>query len=137
MHQQFIDAGSDLIVTNNFSVRKIRLKEFNKVHMFEEALAKAALLAKKAKEDSGKDLIAAGSMPSKGIVYSAQKMLDDKEVYEEHFKTAQILNSHVDIFYLDVLSSISEVRIAFDALKEFNKPILIGAHFIREGASVR
>ena len=118
MHQQFIDAGSDLIVTNNFSVRKIRLKEFNKVHMFEEALLKAALLAKKAKEDSGKkDLIIAGSMPSKGIVYSAQKMLDDKEVYEEHFKTAEILNSHVDIFYLDVLSSISEVRIAFDALK--------------------
>ena len=134
MHQQFIDAGSDLIVTNNFSVRKIRLKEFNKVHMFEEALLKAALLAKKAKEDSGKkDLIIAGSIPSKGIVYSAQKMLDDKEVYEEHFKTAEILNSHVDIFYLDVLSSISEVRIAFDALKEFNKPILIGAHFIRDG----
>ena len=48
MHQQFIDAGSDLIVTNNFSVRKIRLKEFNKVHMFEETLLKAALLAKKA-----------------------------------------------------------------------------------------
>ena len=46
MHQQFIDAGSDLIVTNNFSVRKIRLKEFNIVHMFEEALLKAALLAK-------------------------------------------------------------------------------------------
>ena len=74
-----------LIKENNLEMQMIEaynegLKEFNKVHLFEEALLKAALLAKKAKEDSGKkDLIIAGSMPSKGIVYSAQKMLDEKD----------------------------------------------------------
>ena len=54
MHTEFIKAGSDLIVTSNFSIRKRRLIQYNKLNYFEEATNDAALLAKKAMENSKK-----------------------------------------------------------------------------------
>ena len=50
MHTDFINAGSELIVTANFSVRKKRLIQYNKLNYFEEATNNSALLAKKAKD---------------------------------------------------------------------------------------
>ena len=128
MHEDFINAGSDLIVTCNFSVRKRRLEQYNKLHCFEEANLFAGLLAKKAKDESNKDVLIAGSLPTQGIVYKADIVTDDKETYLGFFNTAKTLNPNIDIFYLDVLTRLDEIKIACEAIKSFNKPILIGVH---------
>ncbi len=128
MHQDFINAGSDLIVTCNFSARKRRLEQYNKLHCFEEANLFAGLLAKKVKDESNKDVLIAGSLPTQGIVYKADIVTDDKETYLGFFNTANTLNPNVDIFYLDVLTRLDEIKIACEAIKNFNKPILIGVH---------
>ena len=133
MHTDFINAGSELIVTTNFSVRKKRLIQYNKLNYFEEATNSAALLAKKAKENTGKNVLIAGSIPTQGIVYSAEIITNDKETYSGFYETAKILNPNVDLFYLDVLSRLKEIKIAFDAIKSFKKPILIGVHLLKNG----
>ena len=46
---------------------------------------------------------------------------------------AKILKDYVDIFYLDVLCSIKEIKIALEASKEFNKQVLVGAHLRYDG----
>lgn len=127
-HIDFIKAGSDMIVTSNFSVRKKRLIEHKKLDFFESATKDAGELANKAKELSGKNVIIAGSLPTQGIVYFSELTSNDKEIYQGFFETAKILNPYVDLFYLDVLSSVKEIKIASDAIKIFNKPILIGVH---------
>ena len=53
----------------------------------------------------------------------------DEEVHQGFYETAEILNPFVDLFYLDVISSVKETKIACEAIKEFNKPVLIGLHF--------
>ena len=93
MHEDFINAGSDLIVTCNFSVRKRRLEKYNKLHCFEEATLFAGLLAKKAKDESNKYVLIAGSLPTQGIVYKADIVTDDKETYLGFYNTAKILNT--------------------------------------------
>ena len=133
MHTDFIDAGSELIVTTNFAVRKKRLIQYNKLNYFEEATNAAAILANKAKNISKKNVLIAGSIPTQGIVYSPEIVTDDKETYLGFYETAKILNPNVDLFYLDVLSRIEEIKIAFDAIKNFNKPILIGVHLNKNG----
>tara|TARA_B100001250_G_scaffold413989_1_gene450112 strand:- start:3326 stop:4225 length:900 start_codon:yes stop_codon:yes gene_type:complete len=133
MHTDFIDAGSDLIVTSNFSVRKRRLKQYNKLNYFEEATKDAALLAKKAKDNSNKHVLLAGSIPTQGTVYSEEIVTNDKETYLGFYETAKILNPYVDLFYLDVLSRLKEIEIAFEAIKNFEKPILIGVHLNKDG----
>ncbi|PPR46066.1 MAG: hypothetical protein CFH16_00068 [Alphaproteobacteria bacterium MarineAlpha5_Bin6] len=133
MHLDFINAGSDLIVTSNFSVRKRRLLEYNKLDFFEQATNDSALLANKAKSISGKNILIAGSLPTQEIVYFSKRVTDDKEIFNGFSATANILNPNVDLFYLDVLSSINEIKIACEAIKDLQKPILIGVHLNKKG----
>ena len=133
MHLDFINAGSDLIVTSNFSVRKRRLLEYNKFDFFEQATNDSALLANKAKNISKKNVLIAGSLPTQEIVYFSKRVTDDKEIFNGFNATATILNPNIDLFYLDVLSSINEIKIACEAIKNFQKPILIGVHLNNKG----
>ena len=133
MHLDFINAGSDLIVTSNFSVRKRRFLEYNKLEFFEQATNDSAILANKAKDISRKNVLIAGSLPTQEIVYFSKRVTDDKEIYNGFNETAKILDPNVDLFYLDVLSSINEIKIACEAIKDFEKPILIGVHLNNKG----
>ena len=128
MHQDFINAGSELIVTANFSVRKRMFIKHNILDYFEESLRSAGEIALKAKNKSNKHILVAGSMPNQGNTYSPLKFETDETIYNNFLEIAQILNQYVDIFYLDVLSSINEIKLALEATKNFNKQILVGVH---------
>ena len=128
-HIDFINAGADLIVTNNFGVRKRRLLQNNKLDYFESANRFAGQLAQKAKELSNNNILIAGSLPTHADTYQSRFFNTDEEVYEGFYETAKILNPFVDLFFLDVISSVKETKIACEAIKEFNKPVLIGLHF--------
>ena len=128
-HLDFINAGADLIVTNNFGVRKRRLLQNNKLDYFESANRFAGQLAQKAKELSNNNILIAGSLPTHADTYQSRFFNTDEEVHEGFYETAKILNPFVDLFFLDVISSVKETKIACEAIKEFNKPVLIGLHF--------
>ena len=58
----------------------------------------------------------------------------NKKLIEKNFHDqAKILNNGVDLFYLDVMSSLEECEIAIQSIKEFNKPFIIGIHFKKNG----
>ena len=128
-HLDFINAGVDLIVTNNFGVRKRRLLQNNKLDYFESANKFAGQLAQKAKELSNNNILIAGSLPTHADTYQSRFFNTDEEVHQGFYETAEILNPFVDLFFLDVISSVKETKIACEAVKEFNKPVLIGLHF--------
>ena len=128
-HLDFINAGADLIVTNNFGIRKRRLLQNNKLDYFESANRIAGQLAQKAKELSNNNILIAGSLPTHADTYQSRFFNTDEEVHEGFYETAKILNPFVDLFFLDVISSVKETKIACEAIKEFNKPVLIGLHF--------
>ena len=131
-HLDFINAGADIIVTNNFSARRRRMIEDNVEDLFEYANEKAGELALKAKKFSKKNILIAGSLPAQNKTY----VLDDRENYlieKDFFDQAKIIKPFVDFFYLDVLSSIKECQIAFDVLEKMNLPIMLGLHIKSNG----
>ena len=70
-HLDFINAGANVIVTNNFSARRVRMIE-NKVNdKFIYANKKAGELALKAKELSKEDVMIAGNLPAQSDTYVA------------------------------------------------------------------
>ena len=133
MHKDFINAGSEVIVTANFSVRRRLLKRYNLLDSLEFGIRSAGEIAQKAKLESNKKTIVAGSLPNQSNTYSPMQFETEETMFKYFFEVAKILDDYVDIFYLDVLSSIKEIQIALEASKVFNKQILVGAHLRFDG----
>ena len=132
-HLDFIRSGAEVIVTNTFTLRRKRLDENKVGDKFEYLNIKAGEIAKKTKEFYPNVLIA-GGLPPQDNTYLADIRKDDV-IRESFYDQAKILDPFIDFFYLDVLSSIKEIKLAIDAIKSFNKSYLIGAH-ISEGTKL-
>tara|TARA_B100001057_G_scaffold254427_1_gene254668 strand:+ start:1393 stop:2301 length:909 start_codon:yes stop_codon:yes gene_type:complete len=132
-HLDFIKAGAEVIVTTTFTTRKLRLKDNNVEDKFEYLNKKAGEIALQAKKLFPKIFIA-GGLPPQYLTYEADTR-SEKEIKENFLSQAKLLNPYIDFFYLDVLSSVREFKIAIDCIKEFDKPYLIGAH-ISEGTNL-
>ena len=133
IHEDFVKAGAEVIVTNTFTTRRVRLKENNLEDKFEILNKNAGKIAKKIKNKFPQILIA-GGLPPQNTTYSCDTR-DEIEIFNNFKDQAKILDPYVDFFYLDVLSSIREISIAVNSINEFNKPFLIGAH-ISEGVTL-
>ena len=131
-HIDFIKAGAEVIVTTTFTTRKIRLRDNNVEDKFEYLNKKAGEIAQQAKKLYPNVLIA-GGLPPQYLTYEADTR-SDKEIIDNFSTQAELLDPYID-FYLDVLSSVKEFRIAIDCIEKFNKPYLLGAH-ISEGTKL-
>ena len=132
-HVDFIKAGAEVIVTTTFTTRKLRLRDNNVGDKFEYLNKKAGEIAQQAKKLYPNVLIA-GGLPPQYLTYEADTR-SDKEIIDNFSSQAELLDPYIDFFYLDVLSSVKEFRIAIDCIEKFNKPYLLGAH-ISEGTKL-
>ena len=131
-HLDFIKSGADVIVTNNFSARRVRMIQNNVEEQFNYANKKAGELAVKAKEISKKNVLIAGSLPAQNDTYILDQR--DKKVIEKGFyDQAILLKPFVDFYYLDVLCGSKECEAALNVTEKLNLPILVGLHVKRNG----
>ena len=130
IHEDFVKAGAEVIVTNTFATRRQRLKQNNLEDKFELLNKHAGEIANSVRDKYPKILIA-GGLPPQNTTYSSDER-DEDEIFNNFKDQAKVLNPYIDFFYFDVLSSVREISIAVKSIKEFNKPFLIGAH-ISEG----
>ena len=98
VHEDFVKAGAEVIVTNTFATRKIRLKQNNLEDKFEILNKYAGKIAKKVKDKYPLILIA-GGLPPQNKTYSSD-MRDETEIFNNFKDQAKILNPYVDFFYL-------------------------------------
>ena len=132
-HIDFIKAGAEVIVTTTFATRQKRLKENNLQDKFEYLNKKAGEIAVKAKKKYP-HVYVAGGLPPQHLTYEADER-NEREIINNFSSQAKILNPYVDFFYFDVWSSIKEVKCGIEAIKQFEKPHLIGIH-ISEGVKL-
>jgi len=132
-HLDFINSGAEIIVTTTFTTRRIRLRDNGIEDKFEYLNTKAGEIAKKAK-DLNPHILVAGGLPPQYLTYEADTRSND-EIKENFYDQAKLLDPFIDFFYFDVLSSVREFKLAIEAIKNFNKPYLIGAH-VSEGVKL-
>ena len=131
-HLDFIKSGAEVITTNNFSARRIRMSQNNVEKQFNYANEKAGELAVKAKEISKKNILIAGSLPAQNDTYVLDER--DKKIIEKGFyDQAVLLKPFVDFFYLDVLCGSKECEIALNVTEKLNLPVLVGLHVKKNG----
>ena len=131
-HLSSIKAGAEIILTNTFTTRRVRMEQNQVGDRFHFANQKACELAIKAKKLSKKNILIAGSLPAQNNTYEVDKR--DKNIIEkDFFDQANIINPYIDFFYLDVISSGREIEIALNVIEKFNKTILVGLHIRKNG----
>ena len=131
-HLEFIESGADVIVTNNFSARKIRMVQNKIEEDFNYANEKAGELALEAKKISKKNVLIAGSLPPQNDTYVADQR-DKKIIEKDFYDQAILLKPFIDFYYLDVLSGSRECEIALNVTEKLNLPVLVGLHIKKNG----
>ena len=132
-HLEFINAGSKIITTSNFTIRKRRLAQNKLENKLKEFLEISGKLAQEAVKLSNKDIKIAGSLPTRVETYKSDVFLSDEELLKEFHESASIINPFVDLFYLDVLCSSKEIELALESIKSFNKEAIVGIHLKNNG----
>ena len=132
VHVSFINAGADVIVTNNFSSKRIRLIQNKVGEKFEYVNKKACELANKARDFSKKNILIAGSLPPQNGTYVVDER-DINTIKKDFKEQAEIIKPYVDFLYLDVISSAKEIEAACEVTEKMNMPILVGLHLKKNG----
>ncbi len=137
LHQQFVDAGSDLILTNSFGGTSFRLK----LHGFEDQvyqLNKAAgEIAREVADNSNRPIIVGGSMgPTGEMIVPHGEMTHEQAVtaYQEQARGLQA--GGVDVFWLETLYAKEELAAAMEALSDFDLPICATMSFDTAGRTM-
>ena len=133
IHLDYIKAGAEVIVTNTFATRRVRLIENEIEDKFDYLNTKAGEIAKKTK-DHYPNILIAGGLPPQNSTYRADDRSEDV-IKNDFYSQAKLINPYIDFFYFDVLSSLKEIRIATSSIHEFDKPYLVGVH-ISEGTKL-
>ena len=132
-HRDFIKSGAEVIVTTTFTTRRKRLRDNNVEYKFEYLNKKAGQIAFDVKKEFP-NILVAGGIPPQNLTYEADER-SEKEIIKNFNEQAKLLNPYVDFFYFDVWSSIKEFKCGIEAIKEFDKPYLIGIN-ISEGTNL-
>ena len=135
MHHDFIEAGSQIILTNSFGGTRYRLKLHgmqDRVHEFNLAAARNA----RAEADAAPLLVAVGGSigPSGEILYplGEARFEDVKAAFAE--QAAALTEGGVDALWIETMSDLQEVRAAAEGCREGSDlPLVITMTFDTNG----
>ena len=127
LHTSFIDAGSQLILTNSFggTAHRLRLHAAD-VRVGELNLA-AAKLARQAADDGrdrhGHEIVVAGSIGPTGELFEPMGALDHADALAAFTEQAEALAAGgVDLLWIETMSSLEEVKAAIEAASAVGLP---------------
>ena len=121
-HDNFIEAGADIITTNSYAIVPFHIGEVAFRSRAGELLDLAGQLAKSAANASPRAVQVAGGIPPMFGSYQPDKF-DAGRAIEMMALFRQHLAPYVDVFMAETHSSIDEARCFLDAFADCGKPI--------------
>ena len=126
VHQAYIDAGSQIILTNTFGGSRLRLALHNAQSQVSDANRAAAELLRKVADQNGKQILVAGDIGPTGEVmapYGELAFEDAKDAFRE--QAAALITGGVDLLWIETMSDLEEVRAAVEGPRQVSKEIPI------------
>lgn len=134
LHDSFLNAGSNLILTNSFGGTSYRLKLHEAQDRVEELNHAAAVNAVKAvtnhRDKTGNDAIVAGSIGPTGELFEPLGGLTESPAFDAFKKQATALaEGGVDMLWVETMSATEEVDTAVNAAKTTGLPVAVTMTF--------
>ena len=136
IHAAYIDAGAEVITTNNYAVVPFMLAREGMEDRRAELLAAALRLACEARDAADRPVRVAGSLPPLNHSYRPELVGPPEEIEPLYREIAGVLAPGVDLFVCETMSSAAEARSAARAAAAFEKPVWV-AWTLDDGANGR
>ncbi|GIT64120.1 MAG: hypothetical protein Ct9H300mP22_5200 [Gammaproteobacteria bacterium] len=86
----------------------------------------AGNLAEQSVVDTNAQVLIAGSLPPQNGSYRPDRVLDEAIIRPLYEEQVEILNSYVDLFICETMSTIAEARTACEAALQSSRPVIVG-----------
>ena len=137
LHQSFVDAGSDLILTNSFGGTGFRLKLHQSETRVYELNKAAAMLARDIADKAGRRVIVAGSIGPTGELFAPLGAIDRDSAIAAFTEQAEALaDGGADVLWIETMSALEEVEAATAAAKTTGLPVTATMTFDTAGRSM-
>lgn len=136
-YESFIEAGSDLVLTNTFGGNCYRLELHGGEKRVTELNERAAKLLRDSVDRSGRRVIVAGDIGPTGEIFEPTGTLSVEAAAEAFAEQAQALaNGGADIIWIETLSSLEEARAAFMGAKTTGLPVVFSMSIDTNGRTM-
>jgi 5-methyltetrahydrofolate--homocysteine methyltransferase len=137
-YRSFIDAGSDLILTNSFGGTRNRLKLHNVDDQCREINRAAAALARQAAEESGRgEIIVGGSMGPTGDLFEPLGPLTLEAGSEAFAEQARgLADGGADVLWIETISAVDEIKAAVAGAAVTGLPVVVTLSFDTNGRTM-
>ena len=136
-HKNFIEAGSDIILTNTFGANEFRLKLHDAQDNTYIINYKAAEIAKNVTIESNREIIIAGSVGPSGELFAPFGELTEEAAINGFSEQIRgLVDGGVDILWIETMSAEEELKCAIKAGKKFNIPMICTYSFDTHGKSM-
>ena len=137
IHRSYMDAGSDIVLTNSFGGNRARLAMHGAEGELEELNVAAVRCVKRAKEDSGREVVVAGSMgPTGELLYPLGKLSegDMEAMYDE--QACALAKGGADLLWIETQSDLKEMGCAMRAAGKVGLPYSVTGSFDTAGSTM-
>lgn len=129
IHQSYVDAGADVILTNTFGANRIKLEKYGLADKVKEINIAGAKLAKSISEEVYV-LGSIGSNLSSGEILTPENIEQVKDSYREQISA--LVEAKVDGIIFETFFDIEELLLASSIAKEFDIPVIASMTLTKE-----
>jgi methionine synthase I (cobalamin-dependent) len=137
LHQSFVDAGADIILTNSFGGNRRRLMLHQLEGRVRELNRVAAEIAREAADRSGRPVVVAGSVGPTGDLLAPLGPISEDEAFEAFVEQIEGLKEGgADVAWIETMSAPEEIRAAARAAGAVGMPYTVTASFDTAGKTM-
>jgi S-methylmethionine-dependent homocysteine/selenocysteine methylase len=125
VHLDYIAAGADVITTNTYGIIRGELAKEGIEERYGELNRLAGELARQARQEGGRDVAIAGSLPPLRGSYRPDLVGPFDEILPQYREQVELLAPYVDLFICETMSSAAEGLAAASAAAESGKPVWV------------
>ncbi|MGI5912392.1 MAG: homocysteine S-methyltransferase family protein [Syntrophomonadaceae bacterium] len=135
IHQQYIEAGSDIIQTNTFGGNRFKLAEYGLANRVEEINGEAVKIAR---QSAGNKVLVAASIGPSGKLLQPMGDVDFDQLYTAF--SEQVIaceKAGADLISIETMTDLGEARIATIAARQnTNLPVIVHLSFETDGRTM-